>query len=198
MGIQSRSLEQQEFERALERSCPAKVRLVRANAYDCNSALCFANGRLEINNNCPLCAGTGYLGVSFINGVRVVTATDAPYDDTMAPASNTYLIYADVQTGHGLYGSGGDYLKLLQDIGKQDVGDATAFTKMFDRDHATGAIIFPKVDPTLVRPDRIISTFGESYNVVRQLIASIGSSINLGRIFTLEKGSFTAAGQGTR
>lgn len=198
MGIQSRSLLQQQFEQIFERACTTKVRLIRANPFTCPGpvapALCFKNGRKDINNNCPVCAGTGYLGVSFDNSnprQRIVTVTGDPYDDTAAPASKFFYIWADVQTGHGLYGAGGDYLKLLADIGKQLVGDATIFTKMYDRDHATGQVIYPIVDPSLPRPDRVISRHGSIYNVVQEILIEVGSE-TICRSFTTEQGSFTA------
>lgn len=199
MGIQGRSLEQQEYERALERQCPVKVKLVRARPFNCTGGSCFANGRESVSLTCPVCAGTGYLGVERINSVQIVTATGLPFSDADAPAADFYLIYGDVQTGHGLYGSGGDYLKLLPDLGKLDIGDATFYCKMFDRDHRTGLIIYPKVDPSLPRPDRIyVTTSVTPYNVVRELIINIGSSTLIGRVFTLDQGTFTAVGQGTR
>jgi hypothetical protein len=190
MSIAGRSLVQQEWERELLRSNPNKIKLLRANPYNCVNGLCFINGRQEISNGCPVCAGTGYLGVTLDgSGNRVFNGK--PYTDMAAPASKVYFIYGDVQSGHGLYGAGGDYLKLLADLGKEDVGDATLFAKMYDYDRQTGTKIFPIVDPTLPRPDRIVDQYGAIYNVVRQLIAQIGAT-KICRIFTLEQGTFTA------
>jgi hypothetical protein len=192
MSIQGRSLVQQEWERALRRSNPFKIKLIRARAYNCVGGKCFENGRESISATCPVCAGTGYLGVSFNgSGIRIITSTGAFYNDALPPASDIFFIYGDVQTGHGLYGAGGDYLKLLMDLGKQDVGDATLFSLMYDRDRRTGDVIFPLVAPTLPRPDRVVTRYGNEYNVVKQLIAEIGAT-QICRIFTLEQGTFTA------
>lgn len=199
MGLRgARSLPQREFERYLHTSHPFKLRLIRANAFTCVGGLCFLNGRKSLSGQCPVCAGSGYIGVSRnVNGNLIVTATGAPYDDTMPPASITYFISGDLQTGHGLYGSGGDFLKLLADLGKQDVGDATLFSLMYDKDHATGQVIYPIVDPNLTRPDRIISRDGNVYNVVRQMIIDDGA-IRICRSFTLEAGTFTSTGASGR
>lgn len=205
MGLKTaRSNVQQEFERILRQSNPYKLRLIRANPFTCpgvtGGGLCFANGRTSLVNTCPLCSGTGYNGVTFdVNGNRVYNGQ--PYDDTIAPASVSYYITADLQTGHGLYGSGGDFLALLADLGKYDVGDGTLFTMMYDRDHATGKLIFPRVDPSLVRPDRIVNEYFDEqqniYNIVRGMIISNGA-IKICRQFTVESGTFTSTGASGR
>lgn len=176
MGIQRRSLGQQEFNRVLMRSCPQKLRLVRASSYNCIGGTCFSNGRESISALCPVCFGTGYLPGT--------------------PGMTTYFIYGDLQIGHGLYGSGGDYLKLIADLGRQDVGDATLFTKFLDYDHRTGKEIHPMIDAGFPQPDQVISTSGVSYNIVRQLVVSIGSE-DIARVFACEQGAFspTAASQ---
>jgi hypothetical protein len=198
MGLQTaRSTVQYEFETYLKRTNPFKVKLIRANPYNCVGGNCFTNGRESIDATCPVCAGTGYLGVELVGTQLTVTATGKPYDDTIAPASFSYYIYGDVQTGHGLYGSGGDFLKLLLDLGKQDVGDGTLFSLMWDHDAITGQIIYPLVDPTLVRPDRIVSVHGTVYNIVRQQVIEIGA-VTICRMFTLESGTFTSTGASGR
>lgn len=181
MGIMARGILQIEFERELERSNPRKIRLVRAKPFNCPN--CFINGRLSINELDETCGGTGY-----VNGVPGTDLTGALY-------STTYYIYGDVQTGHGLYGNGGDYLKLIADIGKQAVGDATLFSKMYDRDHVSGNVIYPQCDPSFVRPDRIVSTHGTFFNVVREIIVEVGSD-TICRVFTLDTGSFSSQGTG--
>ena len=106
------------------------------------------------------------------------------------PKSTTYFIYGDLQIGHGLDGAGGDYLKLIADIGRQDVGDATLFTKYLDYDHRTGKPIYPIIDATFPQPDRVIGLNGVSYNVVRELVVTIGSE-NIARVFACEQGAFS-------
>lgn len=196
MGLAARSLIQQQYELQLERANPYKVGLIQARPYNCAgpTSTCFLNGRKTINANCPLCSGTGYLGVERDTGdpsILRVTATGLVYDDAMPPASDSYRIYGDIQTGHGLYGAGGDYIKLLEALGKQDTGDATLYCKMFDYDATTGKQIYPREQADLPRPDRLVSRYDAVYNAVQQIIAEIGSE-TIGRIFVLEKGSFAA------
>lgn len=190
MGIQGRPLQQMQFEAQIQRI--PKVLLVRANPWNCSGpgSLCFKPPRQnEINLDCPVCNGTGYLG-----GHRNAT------DTTIAPYSKSYRIYADLQTGHGLYGSGGDYTALIAQMGKMEVGDATIFTKMYDYDQVTGKRIYPLVSPKLPVPDRIVDPLsGNVYNVVKEIIARIGVD-EICRIFTLEEGilSATNASMGTK
>lgn len=196
----ARNIVQNEFELILRHSNPAKLKLLRANPYTCPgppTALCFANGRQSLSFQCPICAGSGYVGVTRNAVTGLLMYGGNPYDDTNLPASTVYYIYADLQTGHGLYGSGGDFIKLLTDLGRQDVGDGTLFTLMFDVDRQTGAEIYPIVDPTLTRPDRIISRYGTIYNIVRQMIIEDGTTA-ICRSFTIEAGVFTSTGASGR
>lgn len=112
---------------------------------------------------------------------------------TAPPYADFYFIYGDLQIGHGLYGAGGDYLRLIADIGKQQIGDATLFTKYFDIDRQTGKKIYPVIDETLPRPDVIISLSGQPYNIVREMSVEIGSE-QIARIYTCERGSFSPSG----
>jgi hypothetical protein len=187
MSVLRRSLAQREFNNILKRSAPRKLQLIRALPLNCTGGNCFQNGRGSVSALCPICDGTGYLTGSQSGGA----AQNPPF--SQAPYATTYLIYADVQLGHGLYGSGGDYIRLIADLGKQDIGDATIFCEMWGIDHATGKVIYPVIDPTLPRPDMIISVYGKPYNVIREIIAEIGNE-QICRIFSANEGSFGVMG----
>ncbi len=187
MAILRKSLEQREFNFILMRSCPRKLQLVRANPLNCTGGNCFQNGRGSVSALCPICDGTGYL-----TGTQADAASQSP-PFSRAPYAISYFIYADLQLGHGLYGSGGDYLRLIADLGKQNIGDATIYCKMWDVDHATGKTIYPVIDSTLPRPDFFVSTYGKTYNIVKEIIAEIGNN-QICRIFSANEGSFNPMG----
>ncbi len=181
MAILRKSLAQREFNFSLMRTCPRKLQLVHPRPLNCTGGSCFQNGRGSISALCPVCDGTGYL-----TGSQSGDFTQPPYADSC-------YIYGDLQIGHGLYGSGGDYLRLIADLGKQNIGDATLFTKMWDINHVTGKVIYPIIDASLPRPDQVISVYNQLYNVIREVIAEVGND-QICRIFTLEKGSFSMPG----
>lgn len=180
MSIQRRSLGAIEYNRVLQRACPVRLQLIRAHTYNCVGGTCFTNGRKSISGACPICAGTGYLPS------RAPTLPQLPNADS-------YFITADLQVGHGLYGAGGSMLRLVADIGKENIGDATLFTKFQDYDYRTGKMIFPIVDKSLPQPDRIVARSGEVYNIVRALPVSIGCE-DIARVFACEIGSFSVSG----
>jgi hypothetical protein len=187
MSIQRKSLAQREFSNILMRSAPRRLQLIRALPLNCTGGNCFANGRGSVSALCAVCDGTGYLTGTQAGGA----AQNPPF--SQAPYAKTFFIYADLQLGHGLYGSGGDYLRLIADLGKQDIGDSTIFCKMWDYDHTSGNIIYPVIDPTLPRPDMIVSQYGKPYNIVREIIAEIGNE-QICRIFSANVGSFGVMG----
>jgi hypothetical protein len=159
MAIQQRSLRRVQWEAQLEKLCPTKITLVRANPYTCPAHV---GSRTSIALACPTCNGTGYAGLA--RGANL----------NAAPAATIYFIYGDVQSGHGLYGNGGDFVRVLADLGKQEIGDATMFCKVDDVDARTGKLIHPDTDPTYPRPDRIIDRFGVLYTVAKSLLGNFG------------------------
>lgn len=181
MSINRKSLIQHQYNDLLMRSAPTKLKLIRAKAYNCVGGSCFQNDRKSISAFCSVCGGTGYIGGHL---------TD---DMTKGIYATTYFIYCDLQIGHGLYGSGGDYIRLIGDLGKQDIGDATAYTKMWDYDAVTGKVIYPQVDPTFARPDQIYSMYGIIYNITKQLVVTIGND-EICRISTCVQNSYESAG----
>lgn len=187
MAIQRRSLEQHEFNTVLMRTCPRKIQLIHAFPYNCVGGTCFINGRNSLDPFCPICDGTGYL-----TGNQTTGQSQNPAF-SQSPYAKSYHIYGDIQQGHGLYGAGGNLVKLIADLGKENIGDATIFTKMWDIDHSTGAIIYPVIDQSLPRPDRIISIYGDDYNIVREVIVEIGNN-QICRVFSANKGEFSPSG----
>lgn len=183
MSINRRSLQQREFNNILMRTCPRKLMLIHALPYNCTGGSCFNNGRGSISALCLVCDGTGYLTGTQAGG----NAQKPPF--SQPPYANSCMIYGDLQIGHGLYGSGGDLIRLIGDLGKESIGDATLFSKVWDVNHANGEIVYPIIDPILPRPDVIISTYGKPYNVIKELIVEIGNE-QICRVFTLENGSF--------
>lgn len=164
-----------EFERTLERFAPTKVRLIQANALTC--ATCIARGSVALT--CPGgCNGTGYTGMP-----RIQNSTDW----LNAPASTTYLIHADVLDGKGLYGQGGDYIKLIPDLGKLDIGDGTAFVKFQEFDRRANKFVSPREEDNAPRPDRIIDRFGTIWTVHKVQPANLGDDV-ICKILTLLKG----------
>jgi len=173
------------------KTAPQKLLLIHALPLNCTGGNCFQNGRGSISALCSICDGTGYLTGSQSGGA----AQKPPF--SQAPYATSVFIYGDLQQGHGLYGAGGDFLKLIADLGKQDVGDGTLFCKMWDFNQLTGEIVYPVVDATLPRPDIIVSVYGQPYNIIREMIAEVGNE-QIARIFSVEKGSFSSMSNGGR
>lgn len=177
MSVVGRGARRAEWEKQLERLAPIKKTLIRAQPYTCTNAQCFVDGRAGVNAFCPQCSGTGYVGV-----------TPKPDNSHLlvAPAAKLLYFYADVQPGHGLYGSGGDFIRAFVDLGRMEVGDATAFCKIQEIDRATGSAFFPDVQKN-VRPDYVRSTDGSIYTITQSLLVNFGDE-NLCRILTLQRG----------
>lgn len=176
MSITGRSPERLAYETALERQSPIKKRLIRANPYTCDDVTCINGPTKTISLACPTCNGTGYKGLARGSSLDV------------APAATVFYIFADVQTGKGLYGLGGDFILLNSDLGKLEVGDAIAFTKYHDLDRVTGQLVHGKVDVDLPRPDAIIDTDGKRYTLVKETVLDKGDS-PIGRAFTTKVGA---------
>lgn len=174
MAITGRSPNRADFERLLERAVPHKKRLIRALPYDCPN--CYVDGQLSIALTCATCNGTGYIGMA--RGASL----NAP------PAAKIFLFFADVQLGHGLLGSGGDSVRIMEDLGKQNIGDGILFCKITNIDVLTGESFYPKVDQSLERPDRIIDIDGKVYSVTKEIVGNFGDELVF-RQFTIEIGT---------
>jgi hypothetical protein len=174
VAIRARSARAFSYDRGLERRVPQKITLVRANPYTCN---CGEEGRTSPAMACATCGGTGYTG-----GARGVDTKIAG-----APYNTLYYIYGDIQPGHGLYGQGGDFVFIDTDLGKLEAGDGILFTKLQEYDRASGALVYPSVDPSLVRPDRVIARDGTIFTVLKDLRGNIGAE-DIFRMFLLRQG----------
>lgn len=175
MSIRQMSVHREHYDYTLERSAPTKVQLVKANPFTCPT--CIARGSVALT--CPGgCNGTGYTGMPKVQ---------QPTDWLKSPASTTYYITADIQIGKGRYGTGGDFLTLIADLGKMTVGDAIIFTKLQEFDRRSGTMVYPDVNDEQVRPDRIIDRWGTLYTVSEMQIVNIGDDA-VGRGGTLVRG----------
>lgn len=179
--ILGRSTNRVEFEKQLEHLAPQKKILIRANAYTCTAPGCFNNGRKSPSKLCAACGGTGYTGV-----------TSKPDNSHLMtpPAASVLFMYADLQPGHGLYGTGGDFLRSLIDLGKIELGDATLFTKYQEIDRQTGNLFYPDVvqNDTRPRPDWVKTISGEVYTVTKSLLINFGDE-PLCRMVILQRGA---------
>jgi len=169
VSIQGRSARLWEFERDLERFAPVKKKLTRALAYNCPNLVPNRNACSEF---CPLCGGTGYT--------------------PNTPQTAVYFMFADLQPGHGIYGSGGNFIQLVKDLGRLDIGDAVMFCKVINHDYK-GNIFAPRADSQLIRPDLITAPNGDTYNVTRVLPMNVGDD-TIGLACTLSKGLQLARG----
>lgn len=168
MGFQSISDRRREFERQLHQTCHRKLVLLRALPYNCVGGSCFIGGRDSVSKLCPVCGGTGYLGGQI---------GDDPERFLGLPYNQVFLLLADLQPGHGLFGAGGTLTEILADLGKAQTGDATLFCPIQSLDGITGQMFAPRVDTSLVRPDRIISVTDRLYFVTETLEANIGDDV---------------------
>lgn len=185
--ILGRSTNRTEFEKQLEHLAPQKKILIRANAYTCTAPGCFSNGRNAPSKLCTACGGTGYTGVTTLpNNAHLMTP----------PAAQVLFFYGDLQPGHGLYGSGGDFIRSLVDLGKIELGDATLFTKVQEIDRQTGNLFYPDVvmNNARPRPDWVKTIDGTLYTVTKNLLINFGDE-ELCRMIIVDRG---AQGAGAR
>lgn len=168
MGFERTSPKRQEFERQLRQTCKRKHVLLRARPYNCTGGLCFLNGRDSISILCPICHGTGYL--SGVAGDNIESSQNPLYNQS-------FLITADIQAGHGLFGAGGTLSIVMSDLGKSAAGDAVLFCPIETFDRKSGAMVAPRVLTSDPRPDRIISDQGRLYYVTQILESNIGDDI---------------------
>jgi hypothetical protein len=173
VSIGQRNSRRVDWERQLERLCPVKKRLIRANPYTCPN---HSDSRASVSIACTICNGTGYAGLA--RGADL----HAP------PAATVFFLYGDVQSGHGLFGAGGNLVKVLQDIGKQSVGDAMFFCKVTSYDPVSQQWFHPIAEAELPRPDRIIDEQGTLYTIIREVAGDFGDELVF-RSFTLAKGT---------
>ena len=179
MGIIGRGNRRFEFERLLEDSAPIKKTLIRAQAYTCPDPKCFVNGRAGVNPYCPSCGGTGYNGLA--------AQPDNSYL-LKPPAAKLYFLTAEIQVGHGIFSSGGDFTQLLGDLGRLQAGDASMFCRVNQVDRATGELFFPDVIGKKIRPDYIRDKDGMLWTVAKMQPINIGDSV-IGRFVTLQAGA---------
>jgi hypothetical protein len=179
MGLRSRGPRRIAFERDLERFAPVKKRLIRWNNYNCSTCVIpYRPG--EYDPFCSSCAGSGYA-----SGTASVT---------------NYFMWCDIQPGHGIYGAGGDFVSMIADLGKVDVGDALGFCKYMQWD-TKGKLFYPSIDKTLTRSDQIVMAGSEisradptqidTYFVTKSLVMNVGDEI-IGRMLTLDIGRAVA------
>jgi len=162
MSIRSRSPRRIAFESELERTAPIKKKLIRFLPPTASTTV---QHRLGFD---PFASGQSGL-----------------YASGMASTS-TFYFWCDIQAGRGIYSQGGQYQHIMRDLGKIEVGDATAFCKIEQVDH-NGVMFWPRADTGLTLPDLLIDRDGTQYYVVKSLVLNVGDE-DVGRMLTLNAG----------
>jgi hypothetical protein len=154
-----------QLDKLVRRESVTRHTLVRANALNCTEHVL---GRGGVALTCKTCNGTGYL-----TGQRA----DIENLGTLgAPYNTLFFIFGEIQMGHGIRGSGGEYTFTDADRGTEFLGDAIFYFPANQREPNTGDQIAPVIG-SMPRPDRIVrAADGQVFNVLHYLDESFGTS----------------------